>query len=623
MYKSFFGFGETPFAITPDPKFLYLSQRHQDALAHLKYGLFETNGFVLLTGEVGTGKTALCRCLLQQLPETMEAALILNPRQTALELLANICDELHIRYPHDTNSIKVFVDLLNKHLLENHAQGRRTILIIDEAQNLSDEVMEQIRLLTNLETTKRKLLQILLAGQPELQAMLSRPQLRQLTQRITARYHIAPLTLVETGAYIRHRMGVAGVERPIFSKNAIAKIFKLCRGIPRLINIICDRALLGAYAQNSPTIDIKIVNQAAQEVLPEGQRSISNHTVRVAAVAMLLVSFAVAAYTLRPWERLSVSSQEEVAVAAVSKPPEPESKQPGLIESAPAVPPPPKSVIVPVEENIDVKENIPVARNLKAAALVAKLDMDISLPVGKDHGEVGAAESIREETTQIEAPGIEVTASRNSSLIDLMNNQNCSSNTAVAISALFQLWGKEYQVQSDRTPCDIARDEGLRCMHSKGTWNNLRRYNRPAIVELLNPEGNWQHLLVSEINGDSIKLSCGADSATITIGQVDQYWLGEFLLLWKSPKYRSRFQRGNSSYEVQQFRQRLESAMGITHPVEYEASRVFDEELEQLVIQFQRANSLQPDGVAGRDSLILLNTLAADPSIPRLQYLTQ
>ncbi len=600
MYKSYFGFGETPFAITPDPKFLYMSQRHQDALAHLKYGLFETNGFVLLTGEVGTGKTALCRCLLEQLPATIDAALILNPRQTAFELVANICDELHIDYPHDTTSIKVLIDLLNAHLLENHARGRRTILIIDEAQNLSDEVLEQVRLLTNLETTKRKLLQILLAGQPELQAMLSRPQLRQLTQRITARYHIAPLTPVETGAYIRHRMGVAGVERPIFSKEAITKIHKLCRGTPRLINIICDRALLGAYAQNRPTIDARIVNQAAREVLPETQRNLSNHTVRVAAAAMLLLSFAVAAYTLRPWERLGFTDHKEADAVAESRP--------AATETNPPASTPPKSVIVPVEA--DAETTTPPASNAKAAVLVARLDMNMSSPLRPGSNET----SPLEEAAQIEADA------GNPGLMGLLSNQNCNSGTDVAISALFRLWGKKYQAQPNRTPCEIARGEGLRCLHSKGTWNNLRRYNRPAIVELLTPAGGWQHLLVSEINGDNIKLSCGGDSANITIGQVDPYWLGEFLLLWKPPKHRSRFERGNNSREVRQLRQQLDAVMGVTHPPGYTASSVFDEELEQQVIQFQQANSLQPDGIAGRDTLILLNTLAADPSIPLLHY---
>ncbi|MEE9420559.1 MAG: AAA family ATPase, partial [Desulfatiglandaceae bacterium] len=178
MYSAYFGLSENPFALTPDPRFLFLSHRHKEALAHLLYGMGERGGFVLLTGEVGTGKTTLCRSVLEQVPEGVEVALVLNPKQTALELVGSVCDELHVSYPPGTESIKVLVDQLNLHLLETHSRGGRTALIIDEAQNLSIDVLEQVRLLTNLETTRQKLLQILLIGQPELQDMMARPELR-------------------------------------------------------------------------------------------------------------------------------------------------------------------------------------------------------------------------------------------------------------------------------------------------------------------------------------------------------------------------------------------------------------------------------------------------------------
>jgi general secretion pathway protein A len=267
LYNDYFHFSESPFSIATDPHFIYMSPRHQEALAHLLYGINFGGGFVALTGEVGTGKTTLCHCLLQKIPDDIEIALILNPKLNAVELLATICDELGIRYDKKQQSLKNLIDLLNRHLLDGHAAGRRTVLLIDEAQNLSLEVLEQIRLLTNLETNKTKLLQIILVGQPELKESLKRQDLRQLNQRITARYHLLPLTLNETRAYIQHRLSVCNGRPDIFKERAIAKIYRLSSGIPRMINILCDRALLGAYSSNTQIITPAIVTAAADETL--------------------------------------------------------------------------------------------------------------------------------------------------------------------------------------------------------------------------------------------------------------------------------------------------------------------------------------------------------------------
>ena len=273
MYAAYFGLKEAPFRLTPDPNYLYMSDRHREALAHLLYGVSEDGGFVQLTGDVGTGKTTLCRALLAQLPPRVDVALILNPRLTIPEFLASVCDELKITYPRDTTSPKVFVDALDRYLLDAHARGRRTVLIIDEAQGLSVDVLEQVRLLTNLETTSEKLLQVVLIGQPELAPLLARDDLRQLAQRITARYHLEPFTETDTYAYVRHRLRVAGGRRGIFSEAAIRRIHAESRGIPRLINIICDRALLGAYAQDKRRIEPGMVARAAAEIRGRGTRA--------------------------------------------------------------------------------------------------------------------------------------------------------------------------------------------------------------------------------------------------------------------------------------------------------------------------------------------------------------
>jgi general secretion pathway protein A len=267
MYLSHFGLREPPFSITPDPRFLYMSARHREALAHLVYGVGEHGGFVQLTGEVGTGKTSVCRCLLEQLPSHVDVALVLNPRLNPVELLAVVCDELRIAYPAGTASSKILVDRLYAHLLEAHGRGRRTVLIIDEAQNLAPEVLEEVRLLTNLETTSRKLLQVIMIGQPELAAILEQPKLRQLAQRVTARYHLEPLSPAETRAYVRHRLGVAGRADRLFTDAALRALYRQSYGIPRVINAIGDRALLGAYTEGHARVTPRTVRRAADEVL--------------------------------------------------------------------------------------------------------------------------------------------------------------------------------------------------------------------------------------------------------------------------------------------------------------------------------------------------------------------
>ncbi len=264
MYKAFFSLTENPFSISPNPKYLYMSDRHTEALTHLVYGLRDGGGFVLLTGEVGTGKTTVSRCLRQQLPEDTDLAFILNPTLSTEELLASICDAFQLPYAQPA-TLKTLFDALHHFLLQNHQAGRRTLLVIDEAQHLMPDVLEQLRLLTNLETDDAKLLQIVLIGQPELQQLLRQPLLRQLAQRITARYHLLPLDLNDVDSYVRFRLQVAGCLQPIFTPSAIRALHRLSGGIPRVINLICERALLGAYAAGRERINDKLLAQAAYE----------------------------------------------------------------------------------------------------------------------------------------------------------------------------------------------------------------------------------------------------------------------------------------------------------------------------------------------------------------------
>lgn len=290
MYHQYFGLTEAPFSIAVNPRYLFMSARHRDALAHLLYGVGAGGGFILLTGEVGTGKTTINRCLLEQLPPDTDIAIILNPALNAIELLATACDELGISYDPDKYTLKTLTDKLHSYLLHNHSRGRKTVLMIDEAQHLDFNVLEQIRLLTNLETNSEKLLQIILIGQPELAQLLSRPELRQLNQRITARYNLEPLNRLETAAYIAHRLQVAGMVagREVFPPRVVAGIYRRTRGIPRLINVLCDRILLGAYGRNKQRADMKMLRLATKEVMGQEQLPYWTHWRGAAAAVTVL-----------------------------------------------------------------------------------------------------------------------------------------------------------------------------------------------------------------------------------------------------------------------------------------------------------------------------------------------
>jgi len=270
MYTHYFNLKQSPFSIAPDPRYLFMSERHREALAHLLYGIGSGGGFVLLTGEIGAGKTTVCRCFMEQIPENCRLGYIFNPKLSVEELLLSICDEFGIVLPPQPAgavSVKGYVDAINAYLLASHAQARNNVLIIDEAQNLSAEVLEQLRLLTNLETSERKLLQIILIGQPELRGMLARPELEQLAQRVIARYHLGSLSEAETGTYIEHRLAVAGATAIApFPRKLMGLVHKLTKGVPRRINLLCDRALLGAYVENQPQVTRTILKRAASEV---------------------------------------------------------------------------------------------------------------------------------------------------------------------------------------------------------------------------------------------------------------------------------------------------------------------------------------------------------------------
>jgi len=336
MYLSFYGLAEKPFSITPDPRYLYLGGRHAEALAHLVYGISEAGGFIQLTGEVGTGKTTIIRSLLAKQPDNAEIALILNPRMNAPEFMLTLCEELGILLPDDAvGSVKELVDILNRYLLKAHAQGKRVVLIVDEAQNLIPEVLEQVRLLTNLETETQKLLQIILIGQPELRDMLSRNDLRQLAQRITGRYHLDPLSRDESAAYVKHRLRIAGATTEIFTSGALSEMYRASGGVPRLLNVIGDRALLGGYSEDRHVITAALVRKAAGEVFGRRRTPVWLPWALGAATIVVVAGAALAVwkFTSRP-----ASAVAPAPVVAAAPAPAPAGGAPSVVAPPPAPP---------------------------------------------------------------------------------------------------------------------------------------------------------------------------------------------------------------------------------------------------------------------------------------------
>jgi general secretion pathway protein A len=557
MYIGHFGLTEPPFSITPDPRYLYMSEAHREALAHLLYGIGEGGGFVQLTGEVGTGKTTLCRCLLEQLPARVDVAFILNPKLTDVELLATICDELRIPYPAGTTSRKVYVDALHQYLLDAHGRGRRTVLILDEAQDLAPDVLEQIRLLTNLETTTEKLLQIILIGQPELIRILERDDLRQLSQRVTARYHLRPFAEPDTRAYIAHRLAVAGAKEKIVSDAATRAVHRASRGIPRLINAICDRALLGAFSQDRRRVTAPTVRRAAGEVLgaagPRRGRPWRWVGAAVAAAALL------AGAAMLIGQARTGTSPGGPFTSWIKR-------EPTMSGAPPARP-------VPASPSASITSTPP--------------------------------------DSKVAAPAASVT------LGELLADPGVRADKKSAFASLYARWRLDFDGAKTTLGCERGRAEGLECLFKSGTWAKLRRYNVPAIIELSAPNGERRYATVVALGDDTATLDFGGRRYVLPFSEVDRYWEGPFIVLWKAASVTaSSIAPGARGKDVEWVRQRLSEMDGA--PAGGRQRDVFDEDLRSRVMAFQRARSLVADGIVGEETLLHLSAGARDPRIPRL-----
>jgi general secretion pathway protein A len=568
MYAGYFGLKQTPFSIAPDPRYLLMSERHREALALLLYGVQGGGGFVLLTGEIGAGKTTVCRCFLEQIPENCRVAYIFNPKLTVGDLLKTVCHEFQLEVKHEgigPATIKDYLDPLNAYLLRSHAAGQRNVLIIDEAQSLTPHVLEQLRLLTNLETSERKLLQIVLIGQPELRTVLARPELEQLAQRVIARFHLGALSATETRQYVRHRMEVAGHSGPLpFNVEALDRIHAITRGVPRRINLLCDRALLGAYATDSRQIGPAMVDKAASEVFdmqPPAPRTtqppgkvLARHPWRTLALGALGGAAVVAGVATILWQQRSPPPA-----------PVPASPPVGAAPAAPLPAPPPATA---------------TATATAAAAALPRASSE------------AAPAALPSPLTS--PPGA----------ADLL------STSSAAWRELGPLWG---QSLTGGDACTVALQKRLQCFSTQRmTLHGLRQLNRPGILRLsLAGEGARQALVVA-MTAETVTLQASGQRWLMPLTALADIWRGDYATLWRQPEGA----QGRISQDTQgaasDWLARQLAALQAKGMIPAEASS-----LTARLKAFQRAQGLEADGVAGPMTYMQVN-LAQGVDEPRL-----
>ena len=577
MYSQHFGLTQDPFSIAPDPRYLFMSERHREALAHLLFGVSGPHstaggsggGFVLLTGDIGTGKTTICRCFLEQIPVGCHVAYIFNPKLTVVELLQSICEEFHIALARTAApaTLKDYIDALNAFLLQSHAAGQSCVLIIDEAQNLHADVLEQLRLLTNLETNARKLLQIVLIGQPELRTMLARPELEQLAQRVIARFHLNALTETESTQYIQHRLAVAGHTGPLpFDRKALQTIHRLARGVPRRINLLCGRALLGAWATGQHSVNRNIVNKAAGEVFgarePATPKQPGNARKAwlLAGAGVLLGAVATAAFMLPDWR----ADPQPAGHAAKT------ATKPATTASAPTT-----------------QASNPTATSpLSAVAALA-----------------GAS------ATSAPQPAI---TSLEALLPQLPTDIRQAWNT---LSPTWQL------PASSADPCAAALAQQLQCYRTtKLNLPLLRQLARPGILTLQTDEDSAELLyaVLVDMGEQTATLQIGGLRHTVSISALARRWRGEFATLWRVPDGYSPAARGGATGPaITLLAEQLDQLDGISAPTRPANTQQLDAALKQRLRDFQRTHGLATDGQPGPMTYMQLES-ALGTNTPRL-----
>ncbi len=600
MYAHHFGLTQDPFSIAPDPRYLFMSERHREALAHLLYGVAAPGsgmggaggGFVLLTGDIGTGKTTVCRCFLEQIPEGCHVAYIFNPKLTVTELLQSVCEEFHIPVPPADGSVvtvKNYIDALNAFLLQSHAAGQSSVLIIDEAQNLSADVLEQLRLLTNLETSERKLLQIVLIGQPELRTMLARPELEQLAQRVIARFHLDALSEPETLQYIEHRLAVAGHSGPPpLDAKALKRIHQLARGVPRRINLLAGRALLGAWATGQHQATRAVVDKAAAEVFgPEAAGSAGGAPARspwlVGSLGLLAGAGLVG---LLVWQ--AGGSRPGAAPAVGAAPAASGVAGAARVASAPSA-------------------AASAASAPKDVAPVAGASVSALAPVAA----VSASAPASTPTVAASAVAATPAASASPAGFDWMSALPRDQGTA------WRQLAPAWQLPAGADPCPAPAGSPVQCYRGANlSLPLIRQLGRPGILTLQQGNEPAVYAVLTGLNDQTATLQVDGRALKVPLVSLGTVWRGDFATFWRPPPgYGGELTERSAGPPVDWLALRLSKIDGAPLPA---ASGVtLDQTLKARLQAFQRAHGLRADGRAGPLTLMQLSR-ATGGDEPRL-----
>jgi len=631
VYLKYFGLTERPFSIAPDPNYLYMSARHKEAMAHLTYGLSQGGCFIVLSGEVGTGKTTLCRNLLSDLPKNVDVALILNANINELELLQTVCDELKIAY-RNRDSQKQLLDRINKHLLATFSANRHTVLIIDEAQLLSRDVLEKIRLLTNLETTKSKLLQIILIGQPELNDLLGRNDLRQLAQRVTARYHLGALERSEVDDYINFRLGVAGCKQPIFSRQALNKLHSLTGGIPRKMNVLADHALLSAYSKTQSMVDSGCVKKAASDVFIQSDKPSSDHLERYKwwglAAAVLLLNLGLSWFF---WGGEPIDAIARSPVTLVSE------GVPAGVENANSARTNERlgSKRANTEPVIEPKSGQQLAGNVKTPSDDSKFAM-IARPEGVEPGSVVISEEYLDEPQPASAAVARVSdfvpaADPEPAPIELKYDPDSDFGAVLDTSAditgriaafrnLGQAWDATLPDKLLKPACRELNRKGVECS-SATSWDQVLRFNRPSIL-VVEQRGRLHRVIIFKIESEQAQVLVGENVHTVSLKELEARWKRKAVTLWRPGDAGNTVLRRGESFDILPVvRKHMNQALAVASlpGLNDLDSTKFDADIMQKTRALQSRYGLVADGKVGKETYLLMNELTAPDSTPVLR----